>query len=271
MKKQTLIIFFLISAFIPGSLFSQETLKMASTTSIYETGLLDIVLPPFEKANNTKVQVLSVGSGKAFALGDNGDVDIIFVHSRADEENFLKKGAGIARQEIMYNYFILIGPKTDPANTKAGKDMAAAFRAIADRKSPFVSRGDNSGTHVKELAVWNISGIKPEGAWYLESGQGMTITLKMAEEKEGYTLIDMSTFAFNASKTDLVMLKEDPASMKNVYSVIVVNPEKYAHVKKDLALKLSDWLSTDECKVLIKSLKVNGKSIFFVEGNTAGK
>jgi tungstate transport system substrate-binding protein len=271
MIKKALIIFLLISAFIPGPLFSQEILKMASTTSIYETGLLDIVLPPFEKANNVKVQVLSVGSGKAFALGDNGDVDIIFVHSRADEDNFLKKGAGIARREIMYNFFILVGPKTDPANVKASKDMAAAFRAIADKKGPFVSRGDNSGTHMKELAVWNTSGIKPEGAWYMESGQGMTITLKMAEEKEGYTLIDTSTFALNRSKTNLVILKEDPASMKNLYSVIVVNPEKYAHVKKDLALKLSDWLSTDGCRALIKSLKVNGKSIFSVEEKTAEK
>lgn len=241
---------------------AEERLKMSTTTSTDNSGLLKVLLPPFEKQNNIRIDVIPVGTGKALKLGENGDVDVVLVHAKEAELKFVENGFGVDRKEIMYNQFQIIGPKSDPAKVKGMKDAAEAFKKIAKKKAIFVSRGDDSGTHKKEKQIWEKSGVKPEGKWYLESGQGMGVTIQIADEKIGYTLTDSATFLAYEEKVDLEAVVEGDPVLFNLYGIIAVNPEKHPHVKYDMAKKFIDWISGPEAKEIIGNFKIKGKVLF---------
>ncbi len=245
----------------PSHLHAETRLRMSTTTSVEDSGLLKMLLPPFEKMNDVKVDVIAVGTGQALKLGENGDVDLVFVHAKEAEEEFVAKGFGVKRYEVMYNDFIIIGPKGDPAGI-IGNDAARALKMIAEKKSPFISRGDESGTHKKEKKIWDLAGIKPSGSWYLETGQGMGATIQVATEKQGYCLTDRGTYLAFEKKTDLITLLEGDERLLNIYGIIAVNPKKYAHVKYDLAMELIEWVTSPEGRRIISEYKKDGKALF---------
>jgi len=243
---------------------AESRLRMSTTTSTENSGLLSVLLPPFEKANNVKVDVISVGTGKALKLGENGDVDVVFVHARPLEDKFVADGYGIDRKDVMYNDFILVGPKDDPSNVKGAKTAAEAFERIsAAGKTDFVSRADDSGTHQNEKAIWKAAGIKPTGKWYIEAGQGMGEVLQMANEKKGYALSDRGTFIAHENKLDLVILFEGDKTMFNPYGVIAVNPQKHPNTQIELAKKFINYVTGPEGQKIIADFKLNGKQLFF--------
>lgn len=244
-----------------------KTLRLATTTSTEDSGLLDYILPEMEKDIGYKVDVIAVGTGQAIAMGEAGDVDVILVHARAAEDKFVEDGFGVDRKDVMYNDFLLIGPEEDPANIKDEKDVAAAFKKIADEKATFVSRGDSSGTHSKELSLWKAADVILEGdqKWYVETGQGMGDTYRIADEMKGYTLIDRATFLANKDKYELVIIVEGDERMFNPYGVIPVNPEKFSHVDYEGATKFSEWLVSDKGQEMIGEFGVEeyGLPLFF--------
>lgn len=257
-----LALFLLLS---PFPLHAETRLRMSTTTSVEDSGLLKILLPPFERSNNVNVDVIAVGTGQALRLGENGDVDLVFVHAKEAEEEFVSKGFGVNRREVMYNDFIIIGPRDDPAGI-IGNDAVRALRMIAEKKSPFISRGDESGTHKKEKKIWELTGIKPSGSWYMETGQGMGATIQVATEKQGYSLADRGTFLAFEKKTDLVILVEGDGRLLNIYGIIAVNPKKYPHVKYDLAITLINWITSLEGQRIIGEYKKDGKPLFIPSG-----
>jgi tungstate transport system substrate-binding protein len=239
---------------------------MSTTTSTENSGLLAVLLPPFEKKYGCKVDVVAVGTGKSLKLGEAGDVDVVFVHARSLEDKFVASGIGVNRRDVMYNDFVLVGPPDDPAAIGKTKGAPEAFRAIASKGSPFISRGDESGTHVKEKEIWASAGIVPRGAWYVEAGQGMGEVLTMAAQKRGYALADRGTYIAFQKKTDLVVLRQGDRNLWNPYGIIAVNPRKHAHVKYDLAMKLIDFVTGPEGRSLIAGFKMDGEQLFFVTG-----
>lgn len=243
--------------------FSEARLRMSTTTSTEQSGLLSALLPPFEKANNVKVDVIAVGTGKSLKLGENGDVDVVFVHARPAEDKFVADGFGVDRRDVMYNDFILVGPKDDPAGIKDSKSAAEAFKKLSGGKADFISRGDDSGTHQKEKEIWKLAGITPQGKWYVEAGQGMGPVLQMAFDKKGYTLSDRGTFLAYEGKTDLGILFEGDKSLFNPYGIIAVNPKKHPGVNYDLAKKFIDYVTGPEGQKIIAGYNVNGKQLFF--------
>jgi len=245
---------------------AEERLRMSTTTSTENSGLLSVLLPPFEKKHGCKVDVVAVGTGKALKLGEAGDVDVVFVHARSLEDKFVASGFGVNRRDVMYNDFILLGPPDDPAGTGKTTSAPDAFRAIAAKGSPFISRGDESGTHQKEKEIWVSAGIVPRGAWYVEAGQGMGEVIMMATQKRGYTLSDRGTYIAFRKKTDLALLRQGDKNLWNPYGIIAVNPKKHAHVKYDLAMKLIDFVMGAEGQALITGFKVDGEPLFFVHG-----
>ena len=218
-----------------------EALTLATTTSTYDSGLLDYLLPTFERENRVKVKVVAVGTGQALALGERGDADILLVHSPEAEEKFMAAGFGTDREPVMYNDFVLVGPASDPAGIRGGKEAPGALAQIAQARATFISRGDNSGTYTKERGLWLKAGIQPQGDWYLSVGQGMGEVLNMAREKGAYTLTDRGTFLAQG-KPGLEVLVEGDADLFNPYHVITVNPQKHPSVKYKLALKLMAYL-----------------------------
>jgi len=239
-----------------------ETLRLATTTSTYETGLLDHIFPPFEKKHGVKIHIISVGTGKAIKLGENGDVDIILVHARKAEDKFVHDGYGMNRRDVMYNDFLMLGPKDDPAGIKGMKSAADALKRIFDRQQTFISRGDDSGTHKKEKLLWLKTGLAPKGKWYLEAGQGMAATLRMADEKNAYVMVDRATYLFNKDKLRLVKLVEGDKLLFNPYGVIAVNPYKHKHAKYELSMALIAWLTSPKCQDMIKEYKKLGKQLY---------
>lgn len=248
---------------IVSSAGAEDRLKMSTTTSTEQSGLLSVLLPPFEKANKVKVDVIAVGTGKALKLGENGDVDVVFVHARAAEDKFVAAGYGKDRREVMYNDFVIVGPKTDPAGLKDAKTAVDAFKKLAEGKADFISRGDDSGTHKKEKQLWKAAGVTPQGKWYIEAGQGMGPVLQMAFDKKGYTLADRGTYLAYEGKTDLVVLFQGDKGLFNPYGVIAVNPEKHPSAKYDLAKKFIDFVTGPEGQKIIAEYKINGKQLFF--------
>jgi len=244
--------------------FAAEHLRLATTTSTENSGLLAELLPPFEQANDCKVDVIAVGTGKAIKLGETGDVDVVLVHARSKEDAFVAAGFGIDRRDVMYNDFVILGPKADPAGVAGSKDAATAMKKIAAVKATFVSRGDDSGTHVREKQLWKAAGITPAGAWYLEAGRGMGEVITMATERQGYTLSDRGTWLAYKTKSDLKVAVEGDANMFNPYGVIMVNPAKHPHVKVDLARKFMDFLTSKEGRTLITGYKRGGEQLFYV-------
>lgn len=245
--------------------FAIEHLKLATTTSTDNSGLLAEILPSFEKANDCQVDVIAVGTGKAIKLGETGDVDVVLVHARSKEDKFVADGYGVDRRDVMYNDFVILGPDGDPAGIKGIKDAVEAMGKIATVKATFVSRGDDSGTHTREKQLWKEAGVKPEGKWYQEAGRGMGEVIIMADEKKGYTLSDRGTYLAFKEKTPLKIMVEGDKRLFNPYGVIMVNPQKHPHVKVDLAKKFIDYLTSDEAKKLITGFKKGGEQLFYVE------
>lgn len=261
-KIKTFIIFY-ISLIIASSILGEERLKLATTTSIENTGLLKRLLLPFELKNNCKVDVIAVGTGQALKLGESGDVDVVLVHAPQLEEEFVKKGFGINRQFVMYNDFVIVGPPEDPAKIKGIKEAKIAFQRIVRTQTPFISRGDKSGTHNKELEIWKILGIKPGGKWYIESGKGMGEVLNIANEKRAYTLVDRGTFLAYQEKINLLILSEGDPIFKNAYHIIAVNPLKFQYVKYELASKLIEWVTSRDGQKIIHDYKDKNGNPFF--------
>ncbi len=238
-------------------------LILATTTSTEDSGLLEYILPDFEAKYNADVDVIAVGTGQALELGQNGDADVVLVHARAREDAFVADGYGTARYDVMYNDFILVGPAADPAGIRGMTEAAAAFTRIAETGSTFISRGDDSGTHSKEKAIWTAAGITPEGDWYLSAGQGMGEVLTMSEEMGAYTLSDRATYvARQATGLKLEFLVEGDPILFNPYGVIPVNPQKHPNVNAELAQAFADWITSLETQELIASFQVNGQALF---------
>lgn len=260
MKRLSLLIFLIFS-----SLSAQaETLKMAVTTSFNNSGLSDVLLPVIEADTGITVQLLIVGTGQALRLGEAGDVDAILVHSRAAEEKFVAADYGTHRREIMYNDFVLIGPNDDPAKVSAAGSAADALMRIEAVQAPFVSRGDDSGTHKKERSLWKGAGLSAEtfGDWYKPVGSGMGASLNTASGFEAYIMSDRASWLNFANKGDLKLLFSGDPVLFNQYAYIPVNPERHPHVKADLAAKLEEWLTGETAKTLINAYRINGETLF---------
>lgn len=240
----------------------ERRLKLATTTSTQATGLLDVIIPPFEKAHGVSVSVIAVGTGAALKLGQNGDADVMIVHAKEAEIPFINAGYGIDRVEFMYNEFVIVGPENDPAGIRGMKEGHAAFARISASGSAFISRGDDSGTHKKELALWAAAGIKPAGAWYIEIGQGMAECLLMAQEKQAYTLTDSGTFYAYRSKLHLQALVQGDENLRNVYSIIATNPARIPKINYADAKALIHWITSPECQRLIGSYAKDGHVLF---------
>lgn len=253
MKKVVSMLMVLVMALSLMGCGAKRTMKLATTTSTADTGLLDYLLPLFEKDTGIKVDYLSKGTGEAIKLGQNGDVDCLLVHAKAQEEQFVKDGYGVERFEVMYNDFIIVGPKDDPAKLKekAQSDPVEAFKLIAESKSKFISRGDESGTHTKEKGLWKEAGITPSGDWYVSAGKGMGDVLKMADEMKAYTLSDRGTYLAYKSKVELDIVTEKSPALYNQYGVIAVNPEKFKNVKSKEADEFIKWILSDKGQKLI--------------------
>jgi len=263
--KKTFCIFLILLLCATFSFTENLTLRLATTTSTYETGLLDEIVPPFEKENNLKVHIISVGTGKAIKLGENGDVDVILVHARKAEEKFVKDGFGVKRFDVMYNDFVIAGPKNDPSNIKNAKTMKEVMEKLYNSNCIFVSRGDDSGTHKKEKALWKVASLNPTNSKtlkYLEVGQGMSTTLRIADEKNGYVLVDRASYLFAKNNIKLAIDFEKTKELLNYYGVIAVNPKKHSHINFDMANKFIKWLRSDKCQKLINNFKVNGQKLF---------
>lgn len=270
------------------SAHAAETIRMSTTTSTQDSGLLDSLLPAFTKDTGITVQVLAKGTGAAIRDGEDGNVDVIFVHDPAREEKFVKDGFGTRRYKVMHNDFVVVGPPSDPAGIRGDKDVLAALKTIAGKKAIFVSRGDDSGTHAKELDLWKRTGIPlgetvqtikkggkgtkiifeaPRGDWYLSIGQGMGKTLFMAEEKQGYALTDRGTFIKHkygrSNPTSLEIMVEGDEGLFNPYGVIPVNPAKYPHTKIEAATKFAEWLVSPKAQALIANYTLEGRQLFF--------
>ena len=250
----TICITILVSLFLATGAAAADRLKLSSTTSTDNTGLLAYLLPKFEAQTGLKVDVIAVGTGKALKLAENGDVDVTLVHAPAKEIKFVEDGHGVNRREVMANYFIIVGPQSDPAGVKSAGSAEEAFKKIAGSGSAFVSRGDDSGTHTKERNIWKTAlGSVPEGkSWYLESGKGMGETLTIADEKLGYTLSDSGSYLKYSDKVDLKMLFARPSdSLYNPYGIMAVNPQRHSHVDYDGAMKLITFMTSPEGQMLI--------------------
>ena len=224
---------------------------LATTTSTQDSGLLDVLVPAFQNATGYVVKVVAVGSGEALKMGEQGNADVLLVHSPAAEVTFMDGGNGSERSLVMHNDFVIVGPENDPAGIKAATTAAEAFTKVAEAQAPFISRGDDSGTHKTELAIWKKAGITPEGDWYQESGQGMGATLNIASEKGAYTLSDRATYLANQENLALEILVEGDASLLNVYHVIIVNPEKHPKLNTEGAKAFASFLVSEAGQDLI--------------------
>ncbi|WP_298676504.1 substrate-binding domain-containing protein [uncultured Lentibacter sp.] len=254
-----------IALLASASTLSADTLKMAVTTSFHNSGLSDILLPEIAKDTGLDVQLIVVGTGQAIRLGEAGDVDAILVHSRKAEDAFLAGGFGTHRREIMYNDFVLIGPSDDPAQIARAETAAAALTAIASAKAPFASRGDDSGTHKKELALWGAANILEERrapGWYNEAGAGMGATLNTAAGLNAYVLADRASWLNFGNKQSLTLLFSGDPVLFNQYAFLPVSPTKHPHVKHGLALKLEGWLTSPRAAELINNYTINGETLF---------
>ena len=240
-------------------------LRLATTTSTQNSGLLNDILPVFMKETGMTVKVIAVGTGKALKLGENGDVDVVLVHARPAEEKFIAAKHGVNRRDVMYNDFVIVGPSTDPAGIKGMQDVTQAFVAIAKSQSPFISRGDDSGTNKKEIQLWEAANIKPEGNWYRSAGQGMGKVLQMAGEMDAYTLTDRGTWLAYQASLPLQVLMQGDKRMFNPYGVMAVNPDKYPDVNYMGAMQLIAWLTSAEGQHLIRNFRINGNQLFIPE------
>jgi tungstate transport system substrate-binding protein len=261
-----------IIALCTPALAQEKSIIVSSTTSTVDSGLFGHILPMFKAKTGIEVKVLSQGTGQALDTGRRGDADVVFVHAKAQEEKFLAEGFGVKRFPVMYNDFVLIGPKSDPAGIK-GKDIEAALKSIKDKQAPFISRGDKSGTHSAELNLWKAVGVdieKDHGPWYRAIGQGMGAALNTAGASAAYVLSDRGTWLSFKNKGDLAILVEGDKRLFNQYGVMLVNPAKHPHVKKDLGQAFIDWLVSPEGQSAIAGYKINGEQLFFPNATVPG-
>jgi len=270
MKRTGIFLTMLLALTIAASSCSKEPAKvlmMATTTSTDNTGLLDVLAPQFKKDTGIELKWVSVGTGKALQMGQNCDVDVLLVHDPDSEKEFIEKGFGLNRTELMYNDFIIVGPGNDPAGIK-GKGAVESLNKIRSAKSTFTSRGDKSGTHMMELQLWKSTGkvIPEKEAWYIQTGQGMIQTINIAAERKGYTITDRGTFIKyednHKGNPPIVILVEGDKSLFNQYSAIEVNPEKCANAKNDLAKKFIEWMASDKTQKIIGDFKLLNKPLF---------
>jgi tungstate transport system substrate-binding protein len=235
-----------------------QKLTLATTTSTENSGLLGTILPRFEEEYDTEIDVIAVGTGQALKLGEDGNADVLMVHARAREDAFMDAGHGVRREDLMYNDFVIVGPPDDPAGIKGMNEVAKAFGKLAEARASFVSRGDDSGTHTKEKAIWEAAGVEPAGDWYISAGQGMGAVLTMADELKAYTLSDRATYlARTLEGTELVILVEGDPTLFNPYGVIAINPDKGEHIQHDLANTFIDWLISVPTQEMIAEFGVD--------------
>jgi len=241
----------------------ESTMVLATTTSTQDTGLLDILVPAFDKKYGVTTKVVAVGTGEAIEMGKQGNADVLLVHARASEDAFVDSGYGVNRKDVMYNYFFIVGPKEDPAGIASIKDAGVAMQKIYDSQAKFISRGDKSGTNTKELSIWKKYNLKPQGQpWYVEAGQGMGATLMMASEMGAYTLVDSGTWHAFADKVNLKIVLEGDPVLFNPYGVIAVNPQKYPNTHYNAAMSFVQFITSDEGQQLIREYTKNGQKLF---------
>ena len=272
-NRRMLIAAVVAAAVLSGAPVSAQdkSIVVSSTTSTQDSGLFGHILPLFKQKTGIEVKVIAQGTGQALDTGRRGDADVVFVHAKSAEEKFLAEGQGVKRYPVMYNDFVLIGPKSDPAGVKGVKDVAKALQMIKDKQAPFISRGDRSGTHLAELALWNKNaGIdieKEKGPWYKSIGQGMGAALIAASATNAYVLSDRGTWISFKNKGDLAIAVEGDKLLFNQYGVILVNPEKHPNIKKDLGQQFIDWLVSPEGQKAIADYKINGEQLFYPNAN----
>ncbi len=242
--------------------YAVKDIKMATTTSTDNSGLLQYLLPKFEADCGCKIHYTAVGTGAALKLGENGDVDVVLVHSRPAEDKFVAAGHGVDRRDVMYNDFVIVGPKADPAGIKNMSDPLAALKKLHAAGATFISRGDDSGTNKKELAFWKELGVDPKGPHYFAIGQGMGATLTVAGEKQGYTLTDRATYTTYAAKTGLEIMVEGGKALLNPYGVIAVNPRRYPKVNYEGAKTFIEWMTSPKGQEAIGSYRFKGAQLF---------
>ena len=251
-----------------------KSIVVSSTTSTQDLGLFGHILPLFKSKTGITVRVVSQGTGQALDTGRRGDADVVFVHAKPQEEKFVADGFSLKRYPVMYNDFVLIGPNSDPAGIKGSKDIVAALTAIKTKGSAFISRGDRSGTHAAELGLWKVAAIDITGAdkgpWYKEIGQGMGAALNTASASNAYVLADRGTWLSFKNRGELVIVVAGDKQMFNQYGVMLVNPAKHAHVKKELGQQFIDWLVSPEGQKAIADYKINGEQLFYPNANDAG-
>jgi tungstate transport system substrate-binding protein len=260
-----------VAAYVPA-IAEDRSIVVASTTSTQDSGLFGYLLPIFKARTGIEVKVIAQGTGQALDTARRGDADVVFVHAKSQEETFLAEGFGVKRFDVMYNDFVLIGPSDDPAGIE-GKDIETALKSIQAKGAPFVSRGDRSGTHAAELALWKQAGIDiaaAKGPWYREIGQGMGAALNTASAMNGYVLSDRGTWISFKNRGDLRILVEGDKRLFNQYGVMLVNPEKYPSVKKELGQALVDWLISPEGQAAIAGYKIDGQQLFFPDADKKG-
>jgi tungstate transport system substrate-binding protein len=251
----------------------ERFITVASTTSTEQSGLFTHLLPRFEQKTGIKVHVVAVGTGQALDIARRGDADVVFVHARSAEEKFLAEGHGVKRYPVMYNDFVLVGPKSDPAKIGGGKDILEALKKLEAARAPFVSRGDNSGTHLAELDLWKAAGIDidtAKGPWYRDTGQGMGPALNTATSMNAYILTDRGTWLSFKNRGDLTILVEGDKRLFNQYGVMLVNPDKHPSVKKELGQMFVDWVISPEGQQTIADYKINGEQLFFPNAGQPG-
>jgi len=257
----------------PAANAQDKSIVVASTTSTQDSGLFEYLLPIFKQQTGITVKVVAQGTGQALDTGRRGDADVVFVHAKSAEEKFLAEGQGVKRFPVMYNDFVLIGPKNDPAHVKGMKDVAKAFTAIKDKQASFISRGDRSGTNIAELKLWKDAGIdieKDKGPWYKAIGQGMGAALNTAGAGNAYVLSDRGTWIHFKNKGDLEIVVEGDKRMFNQYGVMLVNPAKHPNVKKELGQQFIDWLVSPEGQKVIANYKINGQQLFYPNASDPG-
>ena len=262
----------LLLSVAPAAL-AQKFITIASTTSTEQSGLFKHMLPAFHKKTGIEVRVVALGTGQALDMARRGDADVVFVHAKSAEEKFIAEGHGVKRLPVMYNDFVLVGPKSDPAKVAGGKDITEALKKIKTTSAPFVSRGDRSGTHMAEIALWKRSGVDiaaEKGPWYRDTGQGMGPALNTASSMNGYILTDRATWLAFKNRGDLKIVVEGDKRLFNQYGVILVNPEKHTHVKREMGQAFIDWVVSPDGQKNISDYKISGEQLFFPNAGQEG-